>query len=127
MIHLTYLFIATLLSPDPESQLLLLWTHNASFGHHEQPAIIMQQNRKRVIESAGILRSLRADKPGYLLGQTEQMHRLVQQVGSKVVNCTAPGNHLVLPLVRVRGRLFGTVTIEARFEFNDSSEDAGVD
>ena len=71
------------------------------------------------------LGALRSDESRHLVRQAEQVHGLIEQVSSQVVDCTAARDHSALPR-GCRG-LFGTVAVEMAFEFDDPAQRAFAD
>lgn len=123
----TNLLETTLVTPNPESHLLLLRAHDGSFGRHQDALVIMQQDGKRIVISRCVDLPLRANKRCDAVGKPEQMHGLVQQVRAQVVDGSSTGDHLVLPLVSVCRGLNWTVSVKMGVVFYHTAQRAILD
>lgn len=122
---LSHLLEATLVTPNPEPELLLLGAHDPRLGRDQQPTVVMQQDGERVLEARGVVLALAAHEARHPVRLAEQVHRLVEQVRAQVVDGATGGYDLGLP--RRDGRLLGTVTVEVGFVLDDTAQGTVLD
>lgn len=121
------LLVATILSAHPKAQLLLFGADDTRLSGHQETTLVVQEHSEGVLEAGGVHGALRAHESGHAVRLAEEVHGLVQQVGTQIVDGAAAGDDLVLPLGGIGSGLLRAVAVKVGFVFDDAAQRAVLD
>lgn len=119
------LLVAALVTADPEAQLLLLRADHSPLGRDKQAVGVVEQDGERVLVVGDVVLPLRPEESRNASRQAKQMHHLVQQMCTQVVDGAAGRDHLVFPGVGI-GNL-RAMAVEMGLELDNSAQSTALD